>query len=184
MLRGFYALEQTRTVFFDPVRGRGDQHRRRGACWSRATAAEHTSPALVARLRRVVPGRRGDLATPCCGGRSAACAPPTLVRFAGPAGHRRGRLDRGGRRPSRSSLHRPRRTEPSLVVAARWRRASSRRRRGRLPAARPAAADRARSPTVVDTFTRRARAPPSAPERGPTMATVAPQSDREGDEGS
>ncbi len=28
VLRGFYALEQTRRVFFDPVRHRADQHRR------------------------------------------------------------------------------------------------------------------------------------------------------------
>ena len=46
MLRGFYALERTRTVFY-PVRRRRHQHRGRRSCSSARTDAEHTAPALV-----------------------------------------------------------------------------------------------------------------------------------------
>ena len=47
MLRGFYALERTRTVFFDPVRDRGHQHRGGAGAGRARPTPELTSPALV-----------------------------------------------------------------------------------------------------------------------------------------
>ena len=63
VLRGFYALEQNRRVFLIQCGDRGHQHRRRDPAHPRGTALADRTPA-GARLRVLLPGRRGHVVHP------------------------------------------------------------------------------------------------------------------------
>ena len=107
MLRGFYALERTRTVFWIQC-AVAATNIVAALVLVRATDDAHTSPGPgLAYSASYLVGPRSP--TPCCAARSAVCGTPTLVRFLVRLLIAAGGLDRRRRRVGATRLHRRRR---------------------------------------------------------------------------
>ena len=135
MLRGFYALEQTRTVFFIQCVDRGHQHRRRRAAGARGHRRADLARA-GARLRRVLPRRgRRVLRRPRPPAGWTRVPRPGALRGAARSWSRR---SRPARRHGAAWLLSGLGEDPALGRRAAARDRGRGRRRGAVPGARPA----------------------------------------------
>ncbi len=155
MLRGFYALERTRTVFWIQCAVGGHQHRGRGAAGPAPRTPSTPRPPWSAPTPRRTSSARSSR-TPCCGGSSAASGPRAW------SGSWSGCSSSRPSRPRRPSVRRTSCTTSSTSRTWSSRRSGSSSSPASTWSVFVALARLLRLTevtSVIDTFTRRARVP-------------------------